>query len=111
MPGVLKLIPLAAVAAILIYIGWRLCEPALFARMPAIGRDRFVVFVGTVLAILPAGLLLGMLIGVAIELALLLYLLMLSIRFVISGRMDLSTSSQTNMCRVFSVQKIRLCSR
>ena len=104
LPGVLKLIPLAAVAAILIYFGWRLCEPALFARMLAIGRDRFVVFVGTVLAILLAGLLLGMFIGVAIELALLLYLLMPSIRFVISGRMDLSTSSRllwTNFSSMF----------
>lgn len=110
-PGLLKLIPLAAIAAILVYIGWRLCEPALFARMLAIGRDRFVVFVGTVLAILLTDLLVGMFIGVAIELALLLYLLMPSIRFVISGRMDLATSSRllrTNFFSMFGSPVIKL---
>lgn len=88
LPGLLARIPLAAIAGILIYIGWRLCEPALFARMLAIGRDRFVVFTGTVAAILLTDLLLGMLIGVAIELVLLLYLLMPSLRYVLTGRLD-----------------------
>jgi MFS superfamily sulfate permease-like transporter len=88
LPDLLVHIPLAAIAAILIYIGWRLCEPALFARMLSIGFDRFVVFVGTVIAILLTDLLLGMLIGVAIELTLLLYLLMPSLRYVLTGRLD-----------------------
>lgn len=93
-PDVLRLIPLAAIAGILIYIGWRLCEPALFARMLAVGRDRFVVFAGTVLAVLLTDLLLGMFIGVAIELVLLVYLLMPSIRLVLTGRMDWGTSNR-----------------
>lgn len=88
LPDLLRKVPLAAIAGILIYIGWRLCEPALFARMRAIGRDRFVVFVGTVVAILLTDLLLGMAIGVAIELALLVYLLVPSVRLVLTGRMD-----------------------
>ncbi|MDP1525068.1 MAG: SulP family inorganic anion transporter [Rhodocyclaceae bacterium] len=88
LPDLLIRIPLAAIAAILIYIGWRLCEPALFVRMLSIGFDRFVVFVGTVVAILLTDLLLGMLIGVAIELSLLLYLLMPSLRYVLTGRLD-----------------------
>ena len=104
LPDVLRLIPLAAIAGILIYIGWRLCEPALFTRMLAIGRDRFVVFVGTVLAILLTDLLLGMFIGVAIELVLLVYLLMPSVRLVLTGRMDWGTSSRllwTNFTSMF----------
>jgi len=88
LPDLLARIPLAAIAGILIYIGWRLCEPALFARMLSIGRDRFLVFTGTVIAILLTDLLVGMLIGVAIELALLLYLLMPSLRYVLTGRLD-----------------------
>lgn len=86
--AILARIPLASIAAVLIYIGWRLCEPALFARMLAIGRDRFIVFCGTVVAILATDLLLGMLIGIAIELALLMYLLMPSLRLVLTGRLD-----------------------
>ncbi len=104
LPDVLRLIPLAAIAGILIYIGWRLCEPALFARMLAIGRDRFVVFAGTVVAILLTDLLLGMFIGVAIELVLLVYLLMPSVRMVLTGRMDWGTSNRllwTNFTSMF----------
>ena len=88
LPALLARIPLASIAGILIYVGWRLCEPALFARMRAIGRDRFIVFVGTVAAILATDLLVGMLIGVAIELLLLVYLLMPSLRYVLTGRLD-----------------------
>lgn len=87
LPGLLARIPLAAIAAILIYVGWRLCEPALWLRMLSIGRDRFLVFAGTVAAILATDLLIGMLIGVAIEFALLMYLLMPSVRYVLTGRL------------------------
>lgn len=110
LPWLLVRIPLAAIAGILIYIGWRLCEPALFARMLAIGRDRFVVFVGTVLAILLSDLLLGMLIGVALELALLLYLLTPSVRYVLAGRLDLRSASAllwTNFSGLFRSPVIR----
>jgi MFS superfamily sulfate permease-like transporter len=88
LPGLLARIPLAAIAGILLYIGWRLCEPPLWRRMHAIGLDRFIVFASTVLAILLTDLLVGMLIGIAIELTLLVYLLMPSVRYVITGRLD-----------------------
>lgn len=87
LPRLLTQIPLAAIAAILIYIGWRLCEPAIFQRMAAIGRDRLLVFSATVLAILLTDLLKGMFIGVAIELLLLLYLQVPSLRWTITGRL------------------------
>ena len=90
LPGLLVRIPLAAIAAILIYIGWRLCEPALFLRMQAIGRDRLLVFVTTLVAILLSDLLIGMLIGVIVELLLLAYLLSPSLRHVLTGALDLS---------------------
>lgn len=87
LPQLLTQIPLAAIASILIYIGWRLCEPAIFLRMAAIGRDRLLVFSATVLAILLTDLLKGMFIGVAIELLLLLYLQVPSLRWTITGRL------------------------
>lgn len=90
LPGLLARIPLAAIAGILIYIGWRLCEPALFRRMQAIGRDRLLVFVVTLVAILLTDLLIGMLIGVITELLLLAYLLSPSLRHVLTGALDLS---------------------
>lgn len=87
--SMLMLIPLSAIAAILIYIGWRLCEPAVFARMAAIGRDRILIFAGTVVAILLTDLLRGMLIGVAMELLLLMYLQSPSLRWSITGKFTL----------------------
>lgn len=110
LPGLLARIPLAAIAAILIYIGWRLCEPALFKRMLTIGRDRFIVFVATVAAILLTDLLIGMLIGIAIELALLLYLLMPSVRLVLVGRLDTAAALKllaTNFASMFRSPVLR----
>jgi MFS superfamily sulfate permease-like transporter len=108
--ALLARIPLAAVAGILVYIGWRLCEPALFARMLAIGRDRFIVFVGTVAAILATDLLLGMLIGIALEMVLLVYLLMPSLRHVLAGRLDARAAASllwTNFSGVYRDPVIR----
>lgn len=96
LPALLMRIPLAAIAAILIYIGWRLCEPAIFRRMAAIGRDRLLVFTATVLAILMTDLLKGMFIGIAIELALLLYLQVPSARWIITGRLTLKDAWQVH---------------
>lgn len=92
LPWLLARIPLASIAGVLVHIGWRLCEPALFARMRALGLDRFIVFVGTVVAILMTDLLVGMLVGIAIELLLLVYLLMPSFRYVLTGRLELGTA-------------------
>ena len=85
-------IPLAAIAAILIYVGWKLCEYKVFTKTYAIGRDQIVIFVITVLAILSTDLLLGILIGVAAEVLMLLYLLTPSFRVVLNGRLSLGQS-------------------
>ena len=85
-------IPLAAIAAILIYVGWRLCEIKVFYKTFSIGRDQFVVFLVTVWAILATDLLFGILIGVAVEIALLVYLLTPSLRVVLTGRFSFAQS-------------------
>ncbi len=81
-------IPLAAIAAILIYVGWRLCEVKVLTRTLAIGRDQMLVFLVTVFAVLATDLLSGILIGVAAEIALLVYLLSPSFRALLTGRID-----------------------
>lgn len=86
-------IPLAAIAAILVYVGWRLCEIRVFTKTYAIGRDQILVFVLTIVAILATDLLGGILIGVMAEILLLLYLLTPSLRFVITGRLNLSQAA------------------
>ena len=91
-------IPLAAIGAILVYVGWRLCEFQVFRKTYAIGRDQIVVFIVTVMAILATDLLIGILIGVAAEITLLVYLLTPSFRAVLTGRFTFT-------------QSLRLCGR
>ncbi len=88
--GLISRIPLAAIGAILVYVGWRLCEIRVFAKTYAIGRDQILVFVFTILAILATDLLSGILLGVLAEILLLLYLLTPSLRFVLTGRLSLA---------------------
>ncbi|TPW13454.1 MAG: sulfate transporter, partial [Halothiobacillaceae bacterium] len=104
-------VPLAAIAAILIYVGWRLCEYKVFTKTYAIGRDQIVIFVITVLAILTTDLLSGILIGVAGEVVMLLYLLMPSVRFILTGRLTLDQSFLllwTNLKSLFASPVIKV---
>jgi MFS superfamily sulfate permease-like transporter len=69
-PMVLHLIPLAALAAMLIYTGYRLAHPREFVHVYRIGREQLVIFVATLVGVLATDLLWGILIGIAIKLLL-----------------------------------------
>ncbi|MCU0396321.1 MAG: SulP family inorganic anion transporter, partial [Chitinophagaceae bacterium] len=62
-PGILNLIPKAALAAILILTGYKLAKPALFREYFRKGWDQFLPFVITIVAILLTDLLVGICIG------------------------------------------------
>ena len=66
--GLLRMIPRAALAAMLVYTGFRLAHPREFLHVYRIGREQLVVFVGTIIAVLATDLLIGIGVGVAIEL-------------------------------------------
>ncbi len=65
-PVVLNLIPLAALAAILIQVGYKLNTPELYKRRWAQGWHQFVPFIATIAAILFTDLLRGIIIGLVI---------------------------------------------
>jgi MFS superfamily sulfate permease-like transporter len=65
-PGVLNLIPNSALAAILIYVGYKLAKPSLIKQEWAKGNMSFVPFVVTVVSILFTDLLIGIMIGMAV---------------------------------------------
>jgi MFS superfamily sulfate permease-like transporter len=65
---VIRMIPLAALAAMLVYTGFRLAHPREFLHVYKIGREQLVVFVGTIVAVLATDLLVGIGIGIGIEL-------------------------------------------
>jgi carbonic anhydrase len=68
-PALLNLIPLAALAAILIATGYKLTKPALFTQRWAQGWTQFVPFVVTIAAILFTDLLIGIGIGLVVGFA------------------------------------------
>jgi len=69
-PLVLHDIPLAALAAILLVVGFRLAHPRTFRHMWHMGWDQFVVFAITFTVCLMTDILVGVLVGFALELML-----------------------------------------
>ena len=67
-PGILNLIPLSALAAILIFTGYKLAKVSLFKEFYVKGWDQFVPFVVTILAILLTDLLVGIVTGIFVGL-------------------------------------------
>lgn len=65
-PMVMNMIPLSALAAVLIMVGFKLTKPSLYKAQYLLGKDRFVPFFVTVVCILFTDLLVGILIGMAV---------------------------------------------
>ena len=66
-PGLVCMIPLAALAAMLVYTGCRLASPREFINVYKIGREQLVIFAATLVGVLLTDLLVGVLIGVAVK--------------------------------------------
>ena len=65
LPQILNLIPLSALAAILIMVGYKLAKVNLFKQMYKLGFDQFLPFIATVVGVLFTDLLKGIGIGIA----------------------------------------------
>ncbi|TWT57374.1 Carbonic anhydrase 2 [Thalassoglobus neptunius] len=66
-PAYLNMIPLAALAAILLVTGFKLASPTVFRQMWADGRYQFIPFIVTILAIVFTDLLIGILVGLFVS--------------------------------------------
>ncbi len=67
-PKLIHEIPLASLAALLVFTGYRLASPREFKKTLEIGWDQLGVFVITIIGVLATDLLIGVAIGVAAEL-------------------------------------------
>ncbi len=72
-PKVLNLIPLSALAAVLIMVGYKLTKPSIFKEIWKDGQDQFVPFLVTILAIVFTDLLKGIAIGLLVGLGYVIY--------------------------------------
>jgi MFS superfamily sulfate permease-like transporter len=66
-PSLINLIPLSALAALLIFVGLRLASPHQFTHAYAVGRDQFVVFMTTFIVTLAIDLLVGVALGILVK--------------------------------------------
>lgn len=73
LPQALNLIPLASLAAILLVVGYKLAKPSLFLAMKKTGKEQFIPFLVTVLAIVFTDLLTGIIIGMVVAVFFILF--------------------------------------
>ena len=67
--GLIKSIPLASLAALLVYTGYRLASPKTFARVMDVGKEQLFMFVVTIIGVLATDLLIGVTLGIVVKLA------------------------------------------
>ncbi|WP_349432684.1 SulP family inorganic anion transporter [Methylomarinum sp. Ch1-1] len=66
-PQVIHSIPLAALAALLVYTGFRLASPKEFSKVLKIGSEQFFIFIVTIAGVLATDLLIGVAIGISVK--------------------------------------------
>ncbi len=67
-PGIIHSIPLSALAALLVYTGFKLASPAEFNKVLKVGTEQFFMFIVTIVGVLATDLLIGVAIGIIVKL-------------------------------------------
>ena len=62
----LRMIPLSALAAILVYTGYKLATPAAIKKIASIGKEQIIIFFATVIATLTTNLITGIAVGILV---------------------------------------------
>ncbi|MES2389840.1 MAG: SulP family inorganic anion transporter [Bacteroidota bacterium] len=66
-PGVIKMIPNSALAAMLVFTGYRLASPLAFVKTYKIGKEQLAIFIITIVVTLATDLLLGIAAGILVK--------------------------------------------
>ncbi len=103
LPFVLRAIPTACLAAVLVYTGYKLFNPAAIRKLAGFGRGEVLIYSATVVTIVAVDLLTGVVLGIALSLAKLLYSVShLKLELVDTGgsRIDLRLSGSATVIRL-----------
>lgn len=73
LPFTLHYVPVASLAAVLVYTGYKLAYPKIVPALLKYGRSEVVIYAATVIAIVATDLLKGVMVGVVLSLAKLVY--------------------------------------
>ncbi len=68
-PQLIHSIPLAALASLLVFTGFRLASPREFANVMGIGKEQLFIFVATIICVIATDLLVGVAFGILVKLA------------------------------------------
>ncbi len=88
LPGLIQSIPLAALAAMLVYTGLRLASPAEFKKTWQVGAEQLALFVTTLIVTLATDLLLGVAAGILLKFVLHLAMNKISPRHLFSAQVE-----------------------
>ncbi|MDF1583316.1 MAG: SulP family inorganic anion transporter [Methyloprofundus sp.] len=66
-PQVIHSIPLAALAALLVFTGYKLASPSEFSRVLKVGTEQFFIFIITIIGVLATDLLVGVVLGIVVK--------------------------------------------
>ncbi len=72
-PRLIHSIPLASLAALLVFTGFRLASPKEFAKVMGIGKEQLFMFVATIIGVLATDLLVGVAIGIIVKFSIHMY--------------------------------------
>jgi MFS superfamily sulfate permease-like transporter len=99
LPQVLNLIPLAALASILLVVGYKLAQPALFRQVYSFGHSQFLPFVITIIGIVLTDLLIGIALGMVVA-----HFLLLQAHYRNSHFLHIQESDQTGRPHEVSIR-------
>jgi len=96
-------VPLAVLASILIFVGWKLCGPKVWKHTAAIGIEQLAVFLITLIVTVSTDLLIGIFVGVLMKLLMDLSLLGLANRLGKANSVNADTKKPNIIARFSAV--------